>query len=142
MPIPSIKVQTDTLPRFFSSSWNDFLLCSIPTEGKAKMISLDDFNQLDLRIATITAAESHPNADRLIVLKIDLGSEERQLVAGIQGHYTSEELVGKQIVVLANLRPAKLRGIESQGMLLAVRDADNLVVIKPEKNVAPGTKVS
>ena len=106
------------------------------------MISLDDFNQLDLRIATITAAESHPNADRLIVLKIDLGSEERQLVAGIRGHYTSEELVGKQIVVLANLRPAKLRGIESQGMLLAVRDADNLVVIKPEKNVAPGTKVS
>jgi methionyl-tRNA synthetase len=140
--MPSIKVQTDTLPCFFSSSWNDFLLCSILTEGKTKMISLDDFNQLDLRIATITAAESHPNADRLIVLKIDLGSEERQLVAGIRGHYTSEELVGKQIVVLANLRPAKLRGIESQGMLLAVRDADNLVVIKPEKNVAPGTKVS
>jgi methionyl-tRNA synthetase len=109
---------------------------------EVKMITLDDFNQIELKIATIKHAETHPNADRLLVLNIELGSEERQLVAGIRGHYTVEELIGKQIVVVANIQPAMLRGVESKGMLLAARDGDSLVILSPEKRISAGAKVS
>ena len=88
------------------------------------MASLADFQQIDLRIATVKSAELHPNADRLLVLKIDVGGEERQ------------------IVVVFNLEPAKLRGVESQGMLLAARDGDRVVVLTPEAPVVSGSKVS
>ncbi len=106
------------------------------------MISIDEFRKIEIKVATIKHAEPHPNADRLMVLKIDLGSEERQLVAGIKGHYAAEDLIGRQIVVVANLEPAKLRGIESQGMLLAATDNDKIVLLNPEKPVSPGAKVS
>ncbi len=106
------------------------------------MISIDEFRKIEIRVATIKHAEPHPNADRLMVLKIDLGSEERQLVAGIKGHYAAEDLIGRQIVVVANLEPAKLRGIESQGMMLAARDDDKIVILNPERPVSPGAKVS
>lgn len=108
------------------------------------MISIEEFGKVELRVATVTAAEAHPNADRLVVLSVDLGDEQRQLVAGIRAHYTMEELVGRQIVVVANLQPAKLRGVESQGMLLAATDASSsgVIVLSPEKQVAPGSKVS
>jgi len=106
------------------------------------MISIDEFRKIEIKVATIKHAELHPNADRLMVLKIDLGSEERQLVAGIKGHYAPEDLIGRQIVVVANLEPAKLRGVESQGMLLAVTDNDKIVLLNPEKPVSPGAKVS
>ena len=105
------------------------------------MITLEEFGKIELRVATIKAVEPHPNADRLLVLKIDLGTEERQLVAGIRAHYTPEELVGKQIVVVANLQPATLRGVESQGMLLAASDGDKVIVLSPEKPTAAGAKV-
>ncbi|MBI3301242.1 MAG: methionine--tRNA ligase subunit beta [Deltaproteobacteria bacterium] len=105
------------------------------------MITIEEFTKLDLRVATIKAVEPHPNADRLLVLKIDLGTEERQLVASIRAHYTPEELVGKQIVVVANLQPATLRGVESQGMLLAASDGEKVIVLSPEKPVAPGAKI-
>jgi methionine--tRNA ligase beta chain len=106
------------------------------------MISLDDFRRLELRVATITAAAPHPNADRLIVLTIDLGGEVRQLVAGIRAHYAPEDLIGKQIVVVANLQPATLRGVESQGMLLAASDSEGrLAIVVPERPVAPGAQV-
>jgi methionyl-tRNA synthetase len=110
------------------------------TEGPAK-ITIDDFGKVELRVATVKAAEPHPNADRLLVLKIDLGTEERQLVAGIRAHYTPEDLIGKQIVVVANLQPAMLRGMESQGMLLAASDGEQVIVLSPEKPVAAGSKV-
>ncbi len=106
------------------------------------MISIDEFRKIEIKVATIKHAEPHPNADRLLVLKIDLGSEERQLVAGIKGHYAAEDLIGRQIVVVANLEPAKLRGIESQGMLLAATDNDKIVLLNPEKPVSPGARVS
>jgi tRNA-binding protein len=106
------------------------------------MASLADFQQIDLRIATVKSAELHPNADRLLVLKIDVGGEERQIVAGIRTSYEPVSLVGKQIVVVFNLEPAKLRGVESQGMLLAARDGDRVVVLTPEAPVASGSKVS
>ncbi len=104
-------------------------------------ISIDEFAKVELRVATVKAAEPHPKADRLLVLKIDLGDEERQLVAGIRAHYTPEELVGKQIVVVANLQPAVLRGVESQGMLLAASDGEKVIVLSPEKPIAAGAKV-
>jgi methionine--tRNA ligase beta chain len=107
----------------------------------APKITIAEFGRIELRVATVKAAEPHPMADRLLVLKIDLGTEERQLVAGIRAHYTPEELVGKQIVVVANLQPAVLRGVESQGMLLAASDGEQVIVLSPEKPTAPGSRV-
>lgn len=106
------------------------------------MATLADFQQIDLRVAEVLAAERHPNADRLLVLKIDLGGEQRQIVAGIRASYEPEALVGKLIVVVANLEPAVLRGVESQGMLLATRDGDRVVVLTPDSAVPAGSKVS
>jgi tRNA-binding protein len=106
------------------------------------MISIDEFRKLELRVATIKSAEPHPNADKLMVLQIDLGSEQRQICAGIRNHYAPEELIGKQIVVVANLETAKLRGLESQGMLLAASDEGGVIILTPERQVAPGSKVS
>ena len=106
------------------------------------MISIDQFRNVELKIATIKSAEPHPNADKLMVLQIDLGTEQRQILAGIRNHYTPEELLGRQIVVVANLEPAKLRGLESQGMLLAASDEGRIIILTPDKSVQPGAKVS
>jgi methionyl-tRNA synthetase len=106
------------------------------------MATLADFQQLDLRVAKVLAAEPHPNADRLLVLRIDLGGEQRQIVAGIRSSYEPAALLGKHIVVVANLESAKLRGVESQGMLLAVRDGERVVLLTTDSAVAPGGKVS
>ena len=106
------------------------------------MITIEDFRKVELRIGTVKAAEPHPNADRLLVLKVDLGGEERQICAGIRTHYAPEDLIGKQIVVVTNLETAKLRGMESQGMLLAASDEGRVIVLTPEKPVQPGAKVS
>ncbi len=111
-------------------------------QSEVAMISIDEFRKIEIKVATIKHAEPHPNADRLMVLKIDLGSEQRQLVAGIKGHYAAEDLIGRQIVVVANLEPATLRGVESQGMLLAATDNDKIVLLNPEKPVSPGARVS
>lgn len=104
-------------------------------------ISIQDFSEIDLRVAVITAVEEHPNADKLLVLKIDAGDGEKQLVAGIKGHYGTEELIGRKIIVVNNLAPAVLRGVESQGMLLAARDGDQVVLLTTEKDVGPGSRV-
>jgi methionyl-tRNA synthetase len=106
------------------------------------MISIDEFRKVELKVATIKSAEPHPNADKLMLLQVDLGTEQRQICAGIRNHYTPEELVGKQIVVVANLETATLRGLESQGMLLAASDEGRVVILSPEKAVQPGAKVS
>src|SRR3989337_4387100 len=106
------------------------------------MVSINEFRRIELKVATIKKAGSHPNADKLLVLQIDLGCEERQIVAGIKGHYAPEELVGRQVVVVANLETAKLRGVESQGMRLAASDGDRIVILTPEKEVRPGAGVS
>ena len=106
------------------------------------MISIEDFRKNELRVATVTSAEPHPNADKLMVLQVDLGGEPRQICAGIRNQYTAEELIGKQIVVVTNLETAKLRGLESQGMLLAASDQDRVIVLTPEKTVQAGAKIS
>ena len=105
------------------------------------MITIDRFRELELKVATVTAAEPHPNADRLLVLRVDLGGEQRQIVAGIRAHYAPETLVGRQVVVVANLEPAMLRGVESQGMLLAVSSDDRVVLVRPDDPVAAGAVV-
>ncbi|TMA62943.1 MAG: methionine--tRNA ligase subunit beta [Deltaproteobacteria bacterium] len=105
------------------------------------MITIDQFRALDLRVGTVRAAEPHPNADRLLLLRVDLGTEERQLVAGIRAHYDPAALVGRQVVVVANLEPAQLRGVESQGMVLAVSDGDRVVLLRPDDPVMPGAVV-
>lgn len=107
-------------------------------------IQFDDFIKVDLRVGTVTAAEDHPNADKLLVLQVDLGEEKRQILAGIRGVYDPNDLVGRQIVIVANLAPRMMRGLESQGMLLAASDAgkETLSVLAPDKFVAPGSRVS
>ena len=106
------------------------------------MVTIEEFSKMELRVGTVTAAKPHPNADRLLVLTVDIGEEtERQLVAGIRAHYSPEELVGRQLVVVANLQPAKLRGVESQGMLLAASDGEQVIVLRPEKRVRVGSQV-
>lgn len=105
------------------------------------MISFDEFKKLDLRIGKVLSVENHPNADKLHVMKVDLGDGERQLVAGLRPWYTPEQLTGKTIVVVANLEPASVRGIESQGMLLACQDGDRVMILQPEGEAAPGSKV-
>ena len=117
-------------------------------QGKAT-ITYDDFCKLDLRIGTIVEVAEHPNADRLTVLKVDLGDETRQIIAGIKSYYGPEALLGKQIVVVTNLQPRKMRGLESNGMLLAasVTEDDELrdVVVlttDPDRQVPPGAAVS
>ena len=108
------------------------------------VIQYDDFAKVDLRVATIEKADPHPNADKLVVLQIDLGTEKRQILAGIRQFYDVASLVGRQIVVVANLAPRQMRGLESNGMLLAASSADHsqVILLTPEKPIAPGSKVS
>jgi methionyl-tRNA synthetase len=110
--------------------------------GKAT-IQFEDFAKLDLRVATIVEAEKHPKADRLMRLVVDLGNGlKRQIVAGIAEAFDPADLPGRQIVVVANLAPRALRGLESQGMLLAATDAQGLKLIAPSETAEPGTSVS
>jgi methionyl-tRNA synthetase len=104
-------------------------------------ISIEDFAKIDLRVARVVEASAIEGADRLLRLVVDLGGETRQLVAGIKKTYAPENLVGKHIVVVANLKPAQLRGVESRGMLLAASTDDGPILATFEKEVAPGSKV-
>lgn len=106
------------------------------------MISYDDFKKMDIRVGEIKSAELHPNADKLLILKVDVGDEIKQIVAGIKAAYEVSELVGKKVIVLNNLEPALLRGEESRGMLLAASEEGGLpVLLSPEKNVLAGSRV-
>jgi methionyl-tRNA synthetase len=104
-------------------------------------ITYDDFAKIELRIATVLSAREHPNADKLMLLQIKIGEEERQIIAGIRLHYKPEELVGRQIVVVTNLEPALLRGEESQGMLLAASDNQGVVLLRPDRECESGAGV-
>ena len=105
-------------------------------------ISIEDFARIALRVGTIREVTPHPNADRLLVLSVDIGEDApRQLVAGIRAAYDVRSLPGQQVVVVANLKPAMLRGVESRGMLLAASDDDGLTVVAPGRRFKPGTRV-
>lgn len=106
-------------------------------------VAYDDFAKLDLRVATVIACEKVEKADKLLKLTLQVGDEERTVVSGIALHFQPEEVVGKQVLLLANLAPRKMRGIESQGMILMAEDADGkLVFMSPSNSVAPGSSVS
>jgi len=104
-------------------------------------INFEEFQKIDLRVGKIIEAEKIEGTDKLLKLKVDLGEEKRQLVAGIAKFYQPEDLIGKEIVVVANLEPKILRGIESQGMLLAADVEGKPVLLKPDQEVPPGTKI-
>ena len=113
-----------------------------PAPQPPAQVSIEEFGRLALRVGVVTAAADHPNADKLLVLTVDLGDgAPRQLVAGIKGSYQASELVGKSVVVVANLKPAKLRGVESQGMVLAASDGSTFVLVSPERPIRAGSTV-
>ncbi|MEW6617181.1 MAG: methionine--tRNA ligase subunit beta [Patescibacteria group bacterium] len=104
-------------------------------------ITYSDFEKLDLRVAKIIAAEAIETSEKLMKLSLDVGGESRQIVAGIKKYYSSEELIGKYIVIVANLEPRKLMGEESRGMLLAAGDHEHFTLVTPEREINSGTQV-
>jgi len=113
------------------------------SEEVKDMVEYEEFNKIDLRVGVVKEASDHPNADKLMVLKVDLGKlGMRTIVAGIKAKYPKEEIVGKEVIVVANLKPAKLRGVESQGMLLAASDETGApILLQPDKKTKAGAKI-
>ena len=107
------------------------------------LIKIDDFDKIELKIGKILKCEKHPNADRLLVFQIDLGEEQRQIVSSIAEFFTCEELVGKNVVVVTNLKPAKFRGLESNGMLLCAStpNDEQLDLLTIARDLPAGTNV-
>src|SRR3989344_2406136 len=107
------------------------------------MISYDDFKKVELKVAKVISAQRVPETDKLLLLQLKVGEEERQIVSGIAEFYSPEEIVGKEIVIVANLEPKIFRGVESQGMLLATRSEDGgIVLLAPEKEVPAGSAIN
>lgn len=106
------------------------------------VISFDEFQKLDLRAAKIIEAERVKGSEKLIKLKVDVGDEKRQIIAGIGKVYDSKDLVGREIIIVSNLEPRKLMGLESRGMLLAASSKEGPVLLVPDKEVCPGAKIS
>ena len=105
------------------------------------MVTIEEFKKFEFIVAQIKEVKEHPNADRLYVLKIDTGKEEKQLVAGIRPAYTKEQLIGRRVIVVNNLEPAVIRGETSQGMVLAASDAQGITILTLERDVALGSIV-
>ena len=105
------------------------------------MVSFEDFKKLDLKIAEILDVKDHPNADKLYVLNILVGEETKQIIAGVRGSYSKEDLKGRKIVVINNLEPVTIRGEESNGMLLAADNAGTPIILVPERDVPPGSAI-
>jgi methionine--tRNA ligase beta chain len=111
------------------------------TQPVKPLLTLDEFKKIELKVAQIKDVAEHPNADKLYVINVDVGNATKQIVAGIKKGYTREELVGKFVVLVNNLAPAVLRGVESQGMLLAASDQDSIAVLSPDKPMKPGSSI-
>ena len=105
------------------------------------MPSIDEFSKFELKIAEIIDVQPHPNADRLYVLQVKVGEVQKQLVAGIRKFYGPDELKGKKIVIIDNLDPAVIRGVESRGMLLAASNDTELTLVTPERPIPDGARV-
>jgi tRNA-binding protein len=106
------------------------------------MIIFEDFEKIDLRLAKIISAERVDGSEKLLKIQAEIGEEKRQIIAGIGKFYAPEDLIDKTIVVVANLEPRMMMGLESQAMLLAVKDGENLSIITPEKQMSSGLKLS
>ncbi len=112
-----------------------------PQAEEKQYLTFDEFKKMDLRVAKVIAAEKVEGADKLLKLQVDLGAEQRQVVAGMALWYSPEDMIGREVVMIANLKPAKIRGVESQGMLLAADIDGEAVLLKPDKEVPPGSTV-
>lgn len=106
------------------------------------MVKFDDFKKLSIKIAKVLKVEDHPDADKLYVLTVDTGDAEKVIVAGIKQHYKADELIGRSIVVIDNLEPAVIRGVTSNGMLLAAKDDKTLAILLPDREIKTGSQVS
>ncbi|HOL65945.1 MAG TPA: methionine--tRNA ligase subunit beta [bacterium] len=105
-------------------------------------ISYEEFKKMDLRVGKVIAVEDHPNADRLYLITVDLGTEQRQMVAGIKPWYQKDQLIGRNVVVLTNLAPRNIRGVESHGMILASLANNQLAILTLDKDLPPGSPIS
>ncbi|MCF7873932.1 MAG: hypothetical protein K9L84_02990 [Candidatus Omnitrophica bacterium] len=105
------------------------------------MVTFEDFKKLELKIGKIIKVEEHPNAEKLYLLTLDLGQKQIQLVAGIKPFYSLSELEGKLVPVLVNLEPKNIRGVDSQGMLLAAESKDDVSILVSDKAVEPGATI-
>jgi methionyl-tRNA synthetase len=108
----------------------------------ANYITIDEVAKVELKVGTITAAETLPKSKKLLVLQVQIDTATRQIVAGIAEHYTPQQLLGRQVVVVANLKPAKLMGIRSEGMVLAAKLGDTLSLIQPDSPIPAGATVA
>ncbi|MBI4309403.1 MAG: hypothetical protein HY591_03630 [Candidatus Omnitrophica bacterium] len=105
------------------------------------MATIEEFKKIELIVAQIKEVREHPNADRLYVLHVDTGKDLRQIVAGIRKAYTPEQLLGRRVILVANLEPAVIRGEASNGMLLAASDENGMALLAPDKDIALGSPV-
>ncbi len=111
------------------------------TEENVSIVSYDEFVKIDMRVGVILEAEEIPKADKLLKLQVDLGTEKRQIVAGIKQHYDAQSLIGKHIVVVTNFEPRVLRGETSHGMLLAASNTDKVTLVTLDSAMAAGSKI-
>lgn len=118
-----------------------FRLCERGREVSESEVSIQEFARLDIRVGEIVTAEPVEGADKLYRVEVDIGGEVRQTVAGVRQWYSAGELVGRKVVFLANLQPAKIRGVESRGMVLAADAADGVSLLQPDRDIPPGSKV-
>ena len=106
-------------------------------------VTFDDWKKLDLRVGKVLEVEEHPNADKLFILKVDIGEENpKSIVSGLKSYYEIDELVRRKIIVFTNLKPAKFRGVESEGMLLAAEKDGKVVLLDLEKDIAVGAGIT
>jgi methionyl-tRNA synthetase len=113
-----------------------------PIIPEKDQITIDQFGAMDLRVGKVIEAIDHPKADKLYVLKVDVGDKEpRQIITGLRGHYRREDLVGRTIIVLCNLKPANMRGLTSNGMLLASEEGDEVILLTTERLASAGSRV-
>ena len=115
---------------------------SINLYNVGNMITVDDFKKIELKVAKILEAERVEGSDKLIKMQLSLGEEERQVIGGIGKAYEPEQLIGREIIIVANLEPRSLMGLESQGMLLAASDENGIALLAPDKEVLPGSKIN
>jgi methionyl-tRNA synthetase len=137
-----IKKQMDKLHQNSINPDSSAENASAPAQEKKAEIQYGDFEKLELRTGIILSAEKVAKADKLLKLEVDLGVEKRTIVSGIALHFLAEEIIGKQVVVVANLAPRKMKGIESNGMILMAEDAGGkLIFVNPDQKAAAGSEV-
>ncbi len=150
-PNTPVKVEKPLFPRIDTKKWKKVIIMSEEKEKKNQeneskaskpQVTIDDFAKLDLRVAKIIAAERIPKSEKLLKLQLEVGEEKRQIVAGIGKVYTPESLIGREIIIIFNLKPAKLMGVESNGMLMAAKDGEKLRLLTVDGYVDSGAKIS